>query len=366
MSSILIAQIIKEFLSILRDSKTRIILIGPPLAQLIIFSNAITLEVDNATIAVFNQDLGAYSQPYISKLSHSYMVKKIIPIYSQQELKATLDQRKAILSVTIPENFSAQLAQKKLPTLQVISDGRRANAAQIAMGYIQQISNQFIAEKVSLIAPISPVIERHWFNPNLSYKWYVVPSLSGVLAMIISLLLTGLSIARERELGTFDQLLVSPTSSGEIIFAKLLPPIVIGLVLSNLMITAGVVIFAVPFVGSLFLLEAALFTFMLSISAIGLCFSAISNTQQQAILACFALAVPLILLSGFATPIANMPEALQQVANWVPLTHYLIIVQGTFLKATPIDVIIEHLIPMIIVAIVSLTAATYLVRSKLQ
>ena len=105
---------------------------------------------------------------------------------------------------------------------------------------------------------------------------------------------------------------------------------------------------------------------MLSISAVGLCFSAISNTQQQAILGCFALAVPLILLSGFATPVANMPEALQQVANWVPLTHYLIIVQGTFLKATPIDVIIEHLIPMIIVAIVSLTAATYLVRSKLQ
>jgi len=366
MFSILFAQIIKEFLSILRDSKTRIILIGPPLAQLFIFSYAITLEVDNATIAVFNQDTGAYSQPYIDKLSHSYMVKKVIPLYSQQQLAAVLDQRKAILSVTIPENFSAQLAQKELPTLQVIADGRRANAAQIAINYIQQISNQFISEKITLSNTISPIVERHWFNPNLSYQWYVVPSLSGVLAMIISLLLTGLSIARERELGTFDQLLVSPSSSSEIILAKLFPPIVIGMVLGNLMITAGVVIFSVPFVGSLFLLEVALFAFMLSISAVGLCFSAISNTQQQAILGCFALAVPLILLSGFSTPVANMPSALQYVANWVPLTHYLIIVQGTFLKAIPIDIIIEHLIPMVIVAFVSLTAATYLVRSKLQ
>jgi ABC-2 type transport system permease protein len=366
MSSILIAQIIKEFLSILRDSKTRIILIGPPLAQLFIFSYAITLEVNNATIAIFNQDTGSYSQSYIDKLSHSYMVKKIIPIYSQQELQSTLDQRKAILSITIPDNFSAQLAQKKLPLLQMIADGRRANAAQIAMAYIQQISNQFIAEKESNTAMISPIIERHWFNPNLSYQWYVVPSLSGVLAMIIALLLTGLSIARERELGTFDQLLVSPTTNGEIILAKILPPIVIGMVLGNLMITAGVVIFSVPFVGSLFLLEIALFAFMLSISAVGLCFSAISNTQQQAILGCFALAVPLILLSGFATPITNMPEFLQHIANWVPLTHYIIIVQGTFLKALPTNIIIEHLIPMIIVAIISLTAATYLVRSKLQ
>lgn len=366
MPSILIAQIIKEFLSILRDSKTRIILIGPPLAQLFIFSYAITLEVNNATISVYNQDIGSYSQAYINKLSYSYMFKEIIPIHSQQALKETLDQRKAILNITIPENFSAKLGQKELPILQVISDGRRANAAQIAMNYIQQISNQFISEKVFLTPPISPILERHWFNPNLTYQWYVVPSLSGVLAMIISLLLTGLSIARERELGTFDQLLVSPSSSGEIIFAKLLPPIVIGMVLGNLMITAGVVIFSVPFVGSLLLLEIALLTFMLSISAIGLCFSAISNTQQQAILFCFALAVPLILLSGFATPVDNMPGALQQVANWVPLTHYLIIVQGTFLKALPITVIIEHLIPMVVVAITSLTAATYLVRSKLQ
>ena len=236
MPSILIAQIIKEFLSILRDSKTRIILIGPPLAQLFIFSYAITLEVNNATIGVFNQDHGAYSQSYIDKLSHSYMVKKIIPIYSQQALQATLDQRKTILSITIPEDFSSQLALQKLPTLQVIADGRRANAAQIAMGYIQQISNQFIAEKTLSAALVSPIMERHWFNPNLSYQWYVVPSLSGVLAMIIALLLTGLSIARERELGTFDQLLVSPTTNGEIIIAKILPPIVIGMVLGNLMI----------------------------------------------------------------------------------------------------------------------------------
>lgn len=364
MSTMLIAQIIKEFLVILRDKKTRIILIGPPLIQLFIFSVAITFAVSGATIAVYNQDTGIYSQHYIQELENSYMVKKILPIHSRQELKKTMDERKALLSVNIPENFSKKIASNLAPTLQVIADGRRSNAAQIALSYVSYISNDFLANEFSLKGGTNFVVERYWYNSNLSYKWYVVPNLSGMLAMIITLLLTGLSIAREREQGTFDQLLVSPIGNSEIVIAKLLPALAIGLFLGNLMVLAGIVIFKIPFVGSFILLEVALFFFILAIGSIGLCVSAVSNTQQQAILGCFAIAVPFILLSGFATPIANMPIILQYIAYLNPATHYLIIAQGSFLKAMPLEIIFQQLCPMIVVGLISLGSCNYLVKNK--
>ena len=173
MSTMLIAQIIKEFLVILRDKKSRIILIGPPLIQLFIFSVAITFAVSNATIAVYNQDTGSYSQSYVQKLKHSYMVKKIIPVYSNQELKKIMDERKALISVNIPENFSKKIAEKKAPTLQVIADGRRANASQIAISYVSLISNKFLASELSQNGSTNYVVERNWYNSNLSYQWYV-------------------------------------------------------------------------------------------------------------------------------------------------------------------------------------------------
>jgi len=366
MSSILIAQIIKEFLVIIRDKKTRFILIIPPILQLFIFAFAITLEVSHATIAVFNQDSGAYSRAYIDDLSHSSLVKKIIPIYQQKEIRENIDEQKVLLALIIPPDFSKRLAQKKAPILQLISDGRRANAAQIASAYINSISSAFLHKKIALDPQVSPVVVRYWFNPNLSYKWFIVPSLTGLLAMMISLFLASLSIAREKEMGTFDQLLVSPISAAEIISAKLFPAIAIGMLLGNLMIFCAVVFFQLPFMGSLFLLEITLFFFILSIAAIGLCVSAVCNTQQQAILGVFAFVVPLILLSGFATPIDNMPQILQCIAHWNPVTHYLIIARDTFLKAPNMTIIFRHLAPIILVTLVSLIFSTYFIKNKLE
>ena len=175
-----------------------------------------------------------------------------------------------------------------------------------------------------------------------------------------------MSIARERELGTFDQLLVSPTSTPEIIISKSLPALAIGTVLGLLMIGAAVGPFRIPFTGSFGLLLASLMLFILSVVGIGLAISAVSATQQQAILGAFAIGVPAVLMSGFATPVENMPTVLQWLAQVIPLTHFLIIVEGSFLKAMPPADIFASLWPLAVIAAVTLSMATALVRGRLQ
>ena len=207
---------------------------------------------------------------------------------------------------------------------------------------------------------------RHWFNPNLIYRWFIVPSLAGILTMFTALVITSLSIAREREMGTFDQLLVSPTTPTEIIIAKAVPALVIGTLMGNVMVAAGVFAFRIPFTGSYALLLLTMLLFIFSVVGIGLMISSVCATQQQAILGAFALGVPMILISGFATPVENMPAVLQWLSELVPLRHFLVIVQGTFLKALPPGDVFSHLWPMALIAVVSLCAATIFVRSKLQ
>src|SRR5690606_18274909 len=193
-----------------------------------------------------------------------------------------------------------------------------------------------------------------------------VPSLVGILSMFSALIITALSIARERELGTFEQLLVSPASPLEILAGKCIPALIFGTVLGSVMIAAGVLFYRIPFTGSLLLLYGALVLFILSVVGVGLMISSVSRTQQQAILGAFATGVPLVLLSGFATPVENMPPALQALAQADPLKHFLVIVQGAFLKSLPPDVILETLWPIVLIAATTLTAALVFVRGRLE
>jgi ABC-2 type transport system permease protein len=246
-------------------------------------------------------------------------------------------------------------------------DGRRANAGQVALGYLQTIAADLGAELRGLPAAAAESgVIRNWFNPNRIYRWFVVPSLAGILTMMVALLVTALSIARERELGTFDQLLVSPTTPMEIIVAKSIPALVIGVFMGSVMVAAGVFLFRIPFTGSVSLLFASIVLFILSMVGIGLMISSICSTQQQAILGTLSIAVPMILMSGFATPVENMPWLLRMIAQAIPLKHFLIIVQGSFMKALPPADVFANAWPMAVIALVTLSAATVFVRSKLQ
>ena len=248
----------------------------------------------------------------------------------------------------------------------MLVDGRRSNSGQITTAYLTTIAADIGAEVQPDAQATTPVLVRHGFNPNLVYRWFIVPGLTGILALFSALLITSLSIARERELGTFDQLLVSPTSTPEIIVSKSLPALVIGTALGLFMVAAGVFLFRIPFTGSFLLLLASLVLFIASVVGIGLMISAVSMTQQQAILGAFAIGVPAVLMSGFATPVENMPLVLQWLAQAIPLTHFLVIVEGSFLKGMPATDIAANLWPLALIALVTLTAAISFVRGRLQ
>src|SRR5574337_212977 len=360
------AQIVKELLSILRDPRSRIIVFAPPLLQLLVFTFATTLEVRNANIAVYNQDAGRWSYEMEARVDVADFVNKMYTVHNRDQLRRLIDQRKVIAALDMGPDFSRDIAGGGSGTLQVIVDGRRSNAGQITVGYLNAIAAEVGATARKEPPRASPVVVRHWFNPNLIYRWFVVPALSGILVFFSALMITALSIARERELGTFDQLLVSPTTTLEIIVAKTVPALAIGAVLGLMMIAAAAFVFGVPFTGSFWLLLPSLLLFIASVVGIGLMISAVSATQQQAIMGAFAIGVPAVLMSGFATPVENMPLVLQWMAQGIPLTHFLVIVEGTFLKAMPASDILAHTWPLAVIALVSLTLATLLVRSRLQ
>ncbi|TAL98059.1 MAG: ABC transporter permease [Rhodanobacter sp.] len=360
------AQIVKELLSILRDPRSRLIVFAPPLLQLLIFTFATTLEVRNANIAVYNQDTGHWSYEMEARVGAAEFVNKVYTVHNRDQLRRLIDQRKVIAALDMGPDFSRDIVAGGTGKLQVIVDGRRSNAGQITVGYLNAIAANVGSAARKEPQRASPVVVRHWFNPNLIYRWFVVPALSGILVFFSALMITALSIARERELGTFDQLLVSPTTTLEIIVAKTVPALAIGTVLGLMMIAAAAFLFGVPFTGSFWLLLPSLLLFIASVVGIGLMISAVSATQQQAIMGAFAIGVPAVLMSGFATPVENMPLVLQWIAQGIPLTHFLVIVEGTFLKAMPASDILANTWPLAVIALVSLTLATLLVRSRLQ
>ncbi len=361
------AQILKELLCVLRDPRARTILIGPPLVQLLIFSFAATLEVRNATIAVYDRDGGVWSRELQQRCGAASFVGRIRVVHSERELSELIDRRQALLGLVIPAEFSREIEAHRPAAVQVVVDGRRANSGQVALGYLETIAAELGAQlaRPGQVAPQDAVV-RHWFNPNLAYRWFIVPGLAGILAMMTALILTSLSIARERELGTFDQLLVSPATPTQIIVAKSLPALLIGTLLGMAMVAAGALLFQIPLRGSIPLLVLTMMLFMLSVVGLGLMLSAICMTQQQAILGAFAMAVPMILMSGFATPVENMPDMLRFVAEVLPLRHFLVIVQGTFLKALPQADIWSHTWPLMLISLITLGTATLWVRGRLQ
>jgi len=360
------AQFVKEVLSVLRDPRSRMVVFVPPIVQLLIFASSATLEVRNVDIAVHNQDAGRWSQELVQRLDSAGFITRVRQVDSQRQLHELIDRGEVMAALAIPADFSRTIAAGGSGRAQVLVDGRRSNSGQITVGYLSTIAAEVGAEVVPDAQAPEPVVVRHWFNPNLVYQWFILPGLTGILALFSALLITSLSIARERELGTFDQLLVSPTSTPEIIISKSLPALAIGTMLGLLMVSAGVFLFRIPFTGSFALLLASLMLFILSVVGIGLMISAVSMTQQQAILGAFAVGVPAVLMSGFATPVENMPLALQWLAQAIPLTHFLVIVEGSFLKAMPPRDILASLWPLAVIALVTLTMATVFVRGRLQ
>lgn len=361
--------VIKEILTVLRDRKARLVLIVPPLLQLFIFAFAATLDVKNVPIGILNRDKGHESLELVHRFRGSPFFSRMIYLQSVEEIAPFVDNQRGAMVVSIDEQFSRDLKIRRPATVQLILDGRKSNTAQIIAGYAAQIVEQYnqdLAARVATRLQSTRLVPRTWFNPNLLYYWYNVPSLVGILTMLVALTITALSVAREREMGTFDQLLVSPLQPTEIMLGKAIPAILIGLGEGTLVLLVAIFVFGIPFTGSLLPLYGSLLVFVSAIVGVGLFISSLCMTQQQAILGTFVFMSPAVLLSGFATPIENMPLWLQGVTYLNPLRYILVVAKGVFLKAMPGDIVFHHTWPMALIALVNLSFATWFFHRRLE
>ncbi len=356
----------KELRTLLRDPQSARLLIGVVILQLVLFPFAATMEVKNNTLAVFNQDSGARSVELIQRFSQAAAFSDVLYVNSQAEIEALIDAQKALLAIRFPVDFSRNLAAGSPSTLQALLDGRRSNSSQIAFSYVQQMVIGYLAEQgvPAMAVNSSQLVIRHWYNPNLNYKWFIVPTLIVLITTIGTLIVTALSVAREREQGTFEQLLVSPLTPGMIMVGKALPAAIVAFIQATIILIGAVFFYRIPFQGSLLLLYGAMGAFVLSLVGCGLFISSLCQTQQQAFLGVFGFIVPAILLCGFTAPIENMPDWMQIIARGDPLSHFLVIVQGVFLKDMGAVDVARKILPLLAIAAVTLTAATVIFHRK--
>lgn len=341
----------------------------PPLIQLFIFTFAATLDVKNVSIGILNKDSGLHSVELIQRFLGAPTFSSITYLRANEEVAPFIDQQKGIMVVSIDEQFSRDLELKKPAKVQLILDGRKSNAAQIVVGYSSSILekfNQEFAIQRGIKLPNVELQARNWYNPNLLYYWYNIPSLVATLSMLTCLIVTSISVARERELGTFDQLLISPLSPVGIVVGKIVPGIIVGISEGLLLVILGVYLLKVPFQGSFLLFLVSLFIFIAAVGGIGLFISSLASTQQQAMLGTFVVMVPSVMLSGFATPIENMPGWLQPFTYLIPLRYMLIISKGIFLKNMEASIVLNNVWPLGIIAFFTLTAAGFFFRRRLE
>ena len=361
--------IMKEFLAAVQDRKSRFILIVPPLVQLFIFSYAATLDVSNVSLGILNRDSGNLSYELIERFIGSPTFSTLTYYDSPEQIKNGIDMQKVPCVLQFDEAFSRNLLAGESAEVQAILDGRKSNSTQIILGYIDTIISSFnddLKAKQGVSSVKTEVITRNWFNSNLIYTWFTVPGLVGTLAMMTSLIVTAMTIARERELGTFDQLLVSPLSPLEILIGKTVPGVIFGVGQGSLMVLAAVYIFGIPLTGSVLLFYVSLFFFIASVVGIGLFLSSIAKNQQQALLYTFIFLAPAVTLSGFATPVENMPIFLQKLTDLNPLKHFLIVSRGVFLKELGYKQVLIHTYPLMLIATFNLVCAGWLFKKKIS
>jgi ABC-2 type transport system permease protein len=363
----IIALIIKEFLAILRDPKSRFVLIGPPIIQLFVFGYGATYDLNRVPIAIYDESNSVESRELLSRFEASPVFSRIITLTQHQQIAKVLDEKKVLAVLHIGPLFSRELHSQQPAILQILIDGRDSNTALIALNYMQTILadyNQKITMQAHKLPPARLLI-RAWFNPNLESRWFIVTGIIGLLTLVVTIIVTALSVAREREQGTFDQLLVTPFTPFQILVGKAVPGLIIGLIESSFIILMTVYWFEIPLVGHLPALYLGVFLFVFAVIGIGLMISSIAVTQQQGLLGAFLFIVPAVILSGFATPIANMPKVVQDLTFINPMRYFLIIVRSVFLEGQPISILFNQYWPLALIGLVTLILAGWLFRHRM-
>jgi len=364
----IVALIRKEFLAVLKDPRSRFIIFLPPILQCLIFGYAASFDLNSVPYAVLNQDGGAASTDLLSRLDGSGVFRRQANLERTRDISTWIDGSRALLVVRIDQDFERHLQAGEPAQVEVIADGRNSNTAGTAMGYLGSAVDAFNGDwrKIhGLPGPPVRIVTRSWYNPNLDSRWSMIPSLIGTLTMMGTLMLTALSVAREREQGTFDQLLVTPFRPFEIMVGKAVPNMVIGLSQSTTILLIAQFWFRIPFVGSFAVLYAGLGLFLLAAVGLGLFVSSIAQTMQQAMLYAFLLVMPFALLSGLTTPINSMPQFLQSVMVINPLRYALDLTKRVYLEDAGFAQLGPDFLPLAVIGVVTLFSAAWLFSRRL-
>lgn len=329
-----IAFIRKEFYHIFRDKRTLIVLFGMPLAQLLLFGYAITTEVNNANIGIYNQSPGQYSNILVDKMVPSGFFRLKENVKSEAEMLDVFKKNKVKLVMVIPTDFESKVNGGEA-RIQLIADGSDPNLASILTTSAEAIIMTWMKENFTQqidVETIDPQIRWH-YNPELKSAEMFVPGVVTIILMLVSAMLTSISITREKELGTIEILYVSPLKPVTIIIGKVVPFAILSIINTIMILGAAYLIFSVPVNGSILLLLAESMLFIMTSLGLGVLISTIADTQQTALmLSLFGLMLPTILLSGFIFPISSMPIPLQIISNVIPAKWFLIIIKGIMLK----------------------------------
>ena len=361
--------IIKEFLSVFKDPKNRALIIIPPIMQLFVFAPAITLEIKNIDLAVLDYSASYQSRELVSRFYNSPWFKKIRYEKDLKSFKNDINLKNSHAGIIIQNDFANNISKKETSNIFVVLDGRQTNSAGILSGYISEIISNYNKElqnRYDIKGSDVNLEIRNWYNSNILYEWFLTVNLIVMLSLVLALLLSAMSIARERELGTFNQLLVSPLTYDEILIGKTIPPLVISVILTLIITLVVIYVFGIPFRGNVFLYILTIFTSLFSIIGIGLFISSISYTQQMALLGAFSFEMPAVLLSGFVSPIEDMPKFFQIIASFNPIKYYMHTVKGIYFKNMSAPTVIENLVPLFLIAIITLGIARWSFKNQLK
>ena len=368
--------VLKEFIEMRRDVWARFRLIVPPLIQVIVFGYAATFEVFNVSTAVLDLDQTQESRELISRFSYSGRFKITLNARSQAEIKNAIERSDAVVAIVIHDGYSALLRKGETAQAQVIVDGTNSNTALIALGYVNEIVTNFAQDYARDIArrlhgaqppPPSVTLEpRPWYNAGLNSRWFFVPGVIATLTLTLIVNLTSFAIVREREVGTLEQIMVTPIRSMEFILGKTIPFFCIGLALMMLIAGTGTLWFGIPFVGNPLVLLLGTSLYLMSVLGIGLLISTLCSTQQQAFATNFFVINPLFTLSGFSFPIASMPMLMQYLTYLNPVRYYLVVIRGTFLKGVGLDVLWPQFVALALLGTALLTISILRFRKSLD
>lgn len=375
--------LLKETIQIRRDRRMLMIIFVAPVIQLILLGYAATTDVNRIPTAILDFSKTQESREILLLFKNSGRFEINYFPDSQIELVELLDQGKAWVGIEIGSDFAQELKKGETVSIQIIIDGTNSNTAGVASGYINQLllpyNKKLIQDKVqkkvaqALSSGIVPEIkflnvenqQRAWYNPELKSRDYNLPGVLALILMITTMMLTSMAIVREKEIGTIEQLMVTPIKTTELILGKVVPFVLIGFIDVVLVTSVAILWFKIPFRGSFFLLFLSVGVYLLTTIGIGLFISTLTKTQQQAMMTTFFFLMPAIILSGFMFPISNMPELIQYLTYINPLRYFLIIVRGIFLKGSNLSVLWDKLLPLAGIGIAVLVFSVLRFQKKL-